>query len=111
MVNPFSIPNVPTDNLYKFYALSGIFIIIFSIVFSIYFGYKIVDELILLHNSNSMVALEIDFLNSDVEFILNKTKQLENEIQRTKRIGEESCQNRNQRKPITNRNTNPHKPI
>ena len=80
MVNPFSIPNVPTDNLYKFYALSGIFIIIFSIVFSIYFGYKIVDELILLHNSNSMVALEIDFLNSDVEFILNKTKQLENDV-------------------------------
>ncbi|GGG33413.1 hypothetical protein GCM10011344_37840 [Dokdonia pacifica] len=29
-MTPFSVPNLPTDNLYKFYALSGIFIAIFS---------------------------------------------------------------------------------
>jgi len=30
-MTPFPIPNLPTDNLYKFYALSGIFIAIFSL--------------------------------------------------------------------------------
>ena len=41
----FTIPNIPTDNLYKFIALSGIAILMFSIYLYVNKGYEIKNSL------------------------------------------------------------------
>jgi exopolysaccharide biosynthesis protein len=56
-----NIPNLPTDNLYKFMALSGLFILILSVVYPLYRENELTQRLLALEG-------EIEVLNVDIIF-------------------------------------------
>ena len=104
-MNPFTIPNLPTDNLYKFYSISGIIIILFTLFFGTIFLNNIYEKSQKITDSVKVLQLESEFLVDDYKsFIIqidnlekefnkytfekdsafNKTKNLENTIERLK---------------------------
>ena len=60
-----NLPSLPTDNLYKFLALSGLFIVLFSFIFPM----KRIGELKLktleIETQSEVLNIEIDFLKHD----------------------------------------------
>ena len=72
-VNAMTIPNLPTDNLYKFIALSGVTIILVSILF-----YS--SEIIELYDSTKTIESEIEILELDIEFFDEDVKAFESDV-------------------------------
>jgi cell division protein FtsB len=80
-MNPIPTPNLPTDNLYKFYAISGLVIILFTFSFGVISlnnfdesNYKIV-------NSLAILKVEIKHIKEDTKFLKNETDKLEKETE------------------------------
>jgi len=69
------IPNLPTDNLYKFIALTGVFLFVISIFYPEYELRKIRDEIIQFNG-------EVILLNYEKENAKLKLEQIESEIKR-----------------------------
>lgn len=70
-----TIPNLPTDNLYKFIALTGIFLFLFAIIYPEYRHQEISNEMTLIDG-------EISKLDLEKEKIKDKQKELKNQIER-----------------------------
>lgn len=64
-MNPFTIPNLPTDNLYKFYSISGIIIILFTLFFGTIFLNNIFEKSRKITDSVKVLQLEFEFLDDD----------------------------------------------
>jgi hypothetical protein len=69
-----NLPSLPTDNLYKFLALSGLFIVLFSFIFPM----KRIGELNLksleLKTQVEMSRIEVDYLKRDTTTWAEKAK-------------------------------------
>ena len=65
-------PNIPTDNLYKFLSLSGIAIFIFSIVYPVYLS-KQLDDLV------NETTTSIGLMEIETEFLSKKLNELSEE--------------------------------
>jgi hypothetical protein len=68
-----TIPNLPTDNLYKFIALTGIFLFLFAIIYPEYRRQEISNEMTLIDG-------EISKLDLEKEKIKDKQKEIKNQI-------------------------------
>jgi hypothetical protein len=64
------VPTLPTDNLYKFMALSGLAIIIFSLVFPMIRISEIKLKMVEVETQLAVLHIEIN----DYEFCFNKLK-------------------------------------
>jgi len=79
-MTPFAIPNLPTDNLYKFYAMSGIFVCIFAVTTVLVVSTRIKDDLAVLKEKNAVLKLEAEFLRTDVDVLELKREHLEKSL-------------------------------
>lgn len=79
-MTPFTVPNLPTDNLYKFYAITGIVICLFSASFIILSTVKIEDDLDNISMKLARITLEGDFLDKDSERVEKLANELEKEL-------------------------------
>jgi len=68
-----NIPNIPTDNLYKFIALSGVVVFLF---FNIYPGIMIRE----VHDEIAQITTEQGELKLEVQFLEARKKELEDDI-------------------------------
>ncbi len=77
-----NIPNLPTDNLYKFIAIAGIIIAIFPC----FLLYNNVQELLIQAINNqtevNVLNIETDYLNKELKHLENQTTILENDMQK-----------------------------
>jgi hypothetical protein len=62
-----NLPNLPTDNLYKFIALAGLTIIFFSMVLPIIALHNLKLELLKTNGELSVLQAEFEFLRDDME--------------------------------------------
>ena len=76
----FSIPSIPTDNLYKFYSLSGLVVFLFSLTFLVIQYDNLIDKIGTLKNETDILKLEKEFLLDDIQSFKNKIAHLENSI-------------------------------
>jgi hypothetical protein len=80
------VPTLPTDNLYKFMALSGLAILIFSLVFPMIRIGEIKLKLVEVETQTEVLGIETDNLKKDIEHSLNESKlhfqDLENDRKR-----------------------------
>ena len=56
-----NIPNLPTDSLYKFIALSGLFILIFSVVYPLYQENELRQRSLALEGEIEVLKVDVDF--------------------------------------------------
>ncbi|MES1929970.1 hypothetical protein SADO_11969 [Salinisphaera dokdonensis CL-ES53] len=61
------LPNFPTDNLYKFMALSGTVIILFSVYYPIHVGFEALEKEVTLEEEGKVLDARIDQLYRDLE--------------------------------------------
>lgn len=85
-MTPFTIPNVPTDNLYKFYALSGIIIVVFSVSIRIYSNASIEEQLVTLDYDIALIKFERDNLLKDSNDWSEKAKIVDKMLEKHKPI-------------------------
>jgi len=79
-MNPLSIPNLPTDNLYKFYAISGIVLILFTLTFETIVLTNLDEKSHKISETINIYQTESKHLKNDVESLLNKAELLKNEM-------------------------------
>ncbi|MHC2992004.1 hypothetical protein OB13_10540, partial [Pontibacter sp. HJ8] len=77
-----NVPNLPTDNLYKFIALSGLLISISCIVTPSIISKQILDELIAIEAEADELALEVEFLKEKRDRLDKKATALEEGLDR-----------------------------
>lgn len=83
-MNPLNLPNIPTDNLYKFNSLSGIVLILFIFTTLTFSLFKIQDDIDDKKKSVAMVNVEVEYLTMKVNELrafqsgLNKRLNTEN---------------------------------
>ncbi|MCK4252391.1 hypothetical protein KAX97_13160 [candidate division WOR-3 bacterium] len=77
-------PQIPTDNLYKFMALSGITIIIVSLL-PFYHGHRIRVEAIRLSGETEKLDAQSNWLTSDIKELKEETDKLEREVDKLER--------------------------
>jgi hypothetical protein len=76
-----NLPNLPTDNLYKFMALSGLAIFLFSIVFPLSQIHDIKLKMVEIETQQEVLKLEVEQIGNDVmdalatKGVLNTKKQ------------------------------------
>ena len=78
-MNPFTIPNLPTDNLYKFYAITGVSISLFSFVFVILCYLNLINDIDNLNARTEILTLEAIFLKEDIKEYKNLKVELTEE--------------------------------
>lgn len=76
-MNPLTIPNLPTDNLYKFCAISGLVIILFSIIFTVVYVTELQEESILLEALAQETQVDLNYLEQANLRVENKLKHFE----------------------------------
>lgn len=75
-MTPLTIPNVPTDNLYKFYAITGIIIAIFSVIICVFFLNDIDENLAELEMELDLDDLERVFLQQYYDNFIEERSHL-----------------------------------
>jgi len=78
-MNPFSIPNLPTDNLYKFYAISGIVLILFTLTFETIVLTSLDEKSHKISELININEIEFNYLKKDVESLENEMDLLKSE--------------------------------
>ncbi len=78
-----NIPDLPTDNLYKFVALAGLILLLFSPIY-----YQFFSRDVLLKNIN--LRAEMRRMEKEVEFLREDTDLLKEDIQAKKQDNSES---------------------
>jgi len=72
------LPKVPTDNLYKFMALSGIVLLVAS-AFPRYWQAKLEFELIRVQGEKRKVTKKKEWAHADMDYLLTKSNKLKEE--------------------------------
>ncbi|WP_162619856.1 hypothetical protein [Salinicola acroporae] len=97
-----NIPSIPTDNLYKFFAITGIFIFFGTLGASAYLNFTITKELDIQDMNQAILGKRIDYNTSDVER-LNKMRdaaeksnqvskaKIDNLVKRVKKVNQENA--------------------
>lgn len=85
-----NIPNIPTDNYYKFFALSGVTIALSSILFYSSKINSLYDEIDLINTEVSALELEAKFLVQDRKIIETKLTELEKILPNTSKLNADS---------------------
>ncbi len=80
-----NLPSFPTDNLYKFLAISGLFICIFSIVFPKTRTGEINQKTIELKTRTKVLGIEVDEIVNDSVQLHEDLDRLKNDIGRLKK--------------------------
>jgi hypothetical protein len=97
-----NIPNLPTDSLYKFIALSGLFILLLSVIYPLYRENELGQRLLTFEG-------EVEILNVDISFQLELAKNTKShsfslddpDIPQILRFKEATAKLETQRKQIT----------
>ncbi|MEM6515800.1 MAG: hypothetical protein AAF688_06420, partial [Bacteroidota bacterium] len=76
----FSIPSLPTDNLYKFYSLSGLVVLLFSLIFLVIQYDDLINSIDTLKKDVDLLELESDFLSDDIESLNEKEAYLRSSL-------------------------------
>ncbi|KAB5489420.1 hypothetical protein [Flagellimonas hadalis] len=79
-MSPISIPNLPTDNLYKFEAISGVFIFLFAVVFLSLQGVEYLDDINDLEKKESIEILQMRHLLQDQEWLSKEIDLLKSQV-------------------------------
>lgn len=79
-MTPNDITTLPTDNLYKFYSIAGIIIVIIALALSYIPVFDLLDKIHKLELESAKVDMEVKFLNEDVEIYEIKMEKLFNEL-------------------------------
>lgn len=74
-----TIPNLPTDNLYKFLALSGVLLIVLALIMPRFTINRLDEE-------SDKIEAELLILELETDVIANKTEKLKESIDRQKRV-------------------------
>ena len=77
------LPQLPTDNLYKFLALSGITLIVISMVPFLH-AYRLQIEVIRLNGDIKVLEEQIAFAKVDMEFLQSDTSRLKERVDKMK---------------------------
>lgn len=72
-----TLPNLPTDNLYKFIFLAGLTIIFSSIILYVTQSYQIEGKLDLLEIEAASADMEVTFLDEDADLLMGKVENIE----------------------------------
>ncbi len=72
-----TIPNLPTDNLYKFIALSGVFLLILALIYPEYKYSQIIEELEILEGEFSKIEVESDRIEDKRKALKRKIENLD----------------------------------
>jgi len=79
-MKPFTIPNLPTDNLYKFYAISGIVLILFTLTFETIVLSNLDEKSHRIKELIKRSELQTKHLYEDVLSLEKETKILKKEV-------------------------------
>lgn len=77
-MSPYSLPNPPTDNLYKFCAISGLIILIFTSTFTSVYSNKLKDDIIDFEAMIEIQELESNYISKDLQNLENKEQKIIN---------------------------------
>jgi hypothetical protein len=80
MMKPFTVPNLPTDNLYKFYAISGIVLILFTLTFETIILRDLEEKSNRIKELIKINELQTKYLYEDVLSLEKESEILKNEL-------------------------------
>ncbi len=78
------IPKLPTDNLYKFIAMSGLITLIISFLYPLYFEHEFVLKVLQNTTEATKARVELDHLTEDLNSLIRELASLDKDFKRGK---------------------------
>jgi uncharacterized membrane protein len=77
-MNPMpTFPNLPTDNLYKFFAISGLFIVILSVTIPYFQEHDLATQAIQIQQDEAILSKELKYLQTEIDIAIDKGEILD----------------------------------